>query len=193
MLSLYRVKGGIIVKFYQQTAFIVFMLIIFFPVGLFLMWKNQHFNKVTRISVSLFFVFAMFGYLANEMMANQNKNSEDVTSLGPISVRPIKSTLENEQVATYIYIDSKRSLVNEESLKKFVKEDLPRFESANRVFIDLNDGYGLNFIRSMPLVDYGKVEDERISEVYENHMIDIKNNKIQTLIYEGSSVYKPFL
>lgn len=45
-------------KFYKKTWFIILMLIIFFPVGLFLMWKYSNWNKYLKIGVSIFFVIA---------------------------------------------------------------------------------------------------------------------------------------
>lgn len=39
-------------KFYKKTWFIIVMIVIFFPIGLFLMWKYKKFNKNIRIAVS---------------------------------------------------------------------------------------------------------------------------------------------
>lgn len=51
-----------VVKFYEQTWFIIMILIFFFPVGLFLMWKFSNWNKVVKIAVSVF--IAILGILA---------------------------------------------------------------------------------------------------------------------------------
>ena len=52
-------------KFYASTWFTIIMLIIFFPVGLILMWKYGKFNKVIRIVITallcLGLLFALFG------------------------------------------------------------------------------------------------------------------------------------
>lgn len=42
-------------KFYQRTWFTILMLIVFFPVGLYLMWKYNKFPFVIRVVVSVFF------------------------------------------------------------------------------------------------------------------------------------------
>ena len=39
-------------KFYQKTWFVVLMLLVFFPVGLFLMWRYQKFNQIARIIIT---------------------------------------------------------------------------------------------------------------------------------------------
>ena len=46
-------------KIYQKTWFIILMLIIFFPVGLFLMWRYSSWNKVVKILVSAVFAIAL--------------------------------------------------------------------------------------------------------------------------------------
>lgn len=44
-------------KFYQKTWFTVLFLILFFPIGLFTMWKYKKFNKVARIVITVLLVF----------------------------------------------------------------------------------------------------------------------------------------
>lgn len=39
-------------NFYQKTWFCVLMLICFFPIGLFLMWKYEKFNQTVRIIIT---------------------------------------------------------------------------------------------------------------------------------------------
>ncbi|PEP46833.1 hypothetical protein [Bacillus pseudomycoides] len=40
----------------QRKVWTILFLIIFFPIGLFLMWKHQHFTKATRVIITLFFL-----------------------------------------------------------------------------------------------------------------------------------------
>ncbi len=37
----------------------ILFLIIFFPVGIWLMWKNEHFPKAVRVIITLFFLIAI--------------------------------------------------------------------------------------------------------------------------------------
>lgn len=46
-------------KWYNKTWFTIIMLIVFFPVGLFLMWKNEHFKKSVRIAITVFFALVI--------------------------------------------------------------------------------------------------------------------------------------
>ncbi|WP_214783255.1 hypothetical protein [Exiguobacterium sp. S3] len=45
-------------KFYQKTWFVVLMLLLFFPVGLFLMWRYQKFNQIARIIITVIIALA---------------------------------------------------------------------------------------------------------------------------------------
>ena len=71
-------------KFYEKTWFTVLMLLLFFPVGLFLMWKYQKFNVGARIIISGFFGFLILSNLlgdsdTNESEATAMKEEEAVT------------------------------------------------------------------------------------------------------------------
>lgn len=47
-------------KWYKKTGWIIALLFLFFPVGLFLMWKYANWNKYVKIGISAFFVIALF-------------------------------------------------------------------------------------------------------------------------------------
>lgn len=59
-------------KWHQKPVTAVLFLIFFFPVGLYLMWKNNLWSKTARIIVSVFFGLLVVGNLSKE--ANQNSN-----------------------------------------------------------------------------------------------------------------------
>lgn len=59
-------------KWHQKPVTAVLFLIFFFPVGLYLMWKNNLWSKTTRVIVSVFFGLLVVGNLSKE--ANQNSN-----------------------------------------------------------------------------------------------------------------------
>lgn len=70
-------------KWYNKKMFTVLMLIIFFPVGLYLMWKNKHFKKPVRIIISLIFVFMI---IISGMSTNVEHNDNKKTSLDNESI-----------------------------------------------------------------------------------------------------------
>jgi len=61
-------------KWHQKTTPVILLLIFFFPVGLYLMWKNEMWSKSTRWIVTGVFAFAV---IAN---ANGNKSSNNDSS-----------------------------------------------------------------------------------------------------------------
>ena len=68
------------VSVFEKTWFTVLMLILFFPVGLFTMFKYKKFNKVIRIIVTIFFGFILVGNLSSngETTANKTENQQAV-------------------------------------------------------------------------------------------------------------------
>ena len=63
-------------KFYEKDWFIVLMLIVFFPVGLFLMWKYSKWNKTAKIIISVFFaVMVIFSNGSEESKNVETKNT----------------------------------------------------------------------------------------------------------------------
>ena len=53
-------------KWHQKPVTAVLFLIFFFPVGLYLMWKNNLWSKTTRVIVSVFFGLLVVGNLVND-------------------------------------------------------------------------------------------------------------------------------
>jgi hypothetical protein len=65
-------------KWYQKTWGIVALLVLFFPAGLFLMWKHAKWNKVVKSVVTGVFVLLIMGMMNAEPSATpatQNQNS----------------------------------------------------------------------------------------------------------------------
>lgn len=68
-------------KFYASTWFTILMLIIFFPVGLILMWKYGKFNKVVRIVITallcLGLLFALFGEEKSDFESTKSSSTTE--------------------------------------------------------------------------------------------------------------------
>ena len=63
-------------KFYEKDWFAVLMLIVFFPVGLFLMWKYSKWHKTAKIIISVFFaVMFIFHDGSKESKNIETKNT----------------------------------------------------------------------------------------------------------------------
>ena len=66
-------------KIYEKTWFIIVMLIVFFPVGLFFMWKYSNWNKVVKIIISVIFglmlIVSMFDGSSDDKKPVDDKQS----------------------------------------------------------------------------------------------------------------------
>lgn len=63
-------------KWYQKPVTAVLFLIFFFPVGLYLMWKNNLWSKTTRVIVSVFFGLLVVSNLMNDKSLDTPKFGE---------------------------------------------------------------------------------------------------------------------
>jgi hypothetical protein len=67
-------------KWHQKPVTVVLFLIFFFPVGLYLMWKNELWSKTSRIIVSVFFGLLVLGNINKGNDTNSNfPNSSNET------------------------------------------------------------------------------------------------------------------
>ena len=67
-------------KWHQKPTAVVLFLIFFFPVGLYLMWKNSMWNKTTRVLISIFFgLFVVKNIGESNTNSSIQQNSEKVT------------------------------------------------------------------------------------------------------------------
>tara|TARA_R110002049_G_C8924203_1_gene543562 strand:+ start:180 stop:656 length:477 start_codon:yes stop_codon:yes gene_type:complete len=62
-------------KWYQKPTAVVLLLIFFFPVGLYLMWKHEVWSKTSRWVVSGVFALAVIANANNNGSSNSNNNS----------------------------------------------------------------------------------------------------------------------
>ena len=62
-------------KWHEKTTYIIICLILFFPVGLYFMWKNNIWSKKARWIISIFFLLAV---IFNSEYVESNESSSDV-------------------------------------------------------------------------------------------------------------------
>lgn len=67
-------------KFYQQTWFMVLMLFLFAPVGIFLIWKYNKFNTISRVILSVVFALAFIGAITPEANTPKDNTQDTVAS-----------------------------------------------------------------------------------------------------------------
>ena len=65
-------------KIYEKNWFIILMLVLFFPVGLFLMWKNAKWHKTVKIIISVLFAAAVI--FSNGSEESKNVETKDTNA-----------------------------------------------------------------------------------------------------------------
>lgn len=83
-------KNNDVKKWHEKTGWIIFFLIVFFPVGLFLMWKSE-WKKVPKIVVSVLYGIALIAYISSPKLENITLSADtgqiyDINSEIPIEV-----------------------------------------------------------------------------------------------------------
>lgn len=78
-------------KWYEKNLAIILLLILFFPVGLFLMWKYSRWNVVAKIVISIFFGIAL---IAN--MGSGGKTASTETATSTVQEQPKEKTEEEK-------------------------------------------------------------------------------------------------
>lgn len=77
-------------KWYEKSGWVVFWLIVFFPLGLFLMWKYSNWNKIIKIIVSLFIVFSIVSESSNQNLENISLSADTGYNYNIYSEVPIE-------------------------------------------------------------------------------------------------------
>ena len=65
-------------RFYEKDWFVILMLILFFPVGLFLMWKYSKWHKTAKIIISVF--FAIMVIFSDGSKESKNVETKDTNA-----------------------------------------------------------------------------------------------------------------
>ena len=81
-------------KWYERSGMAILLLILFFPVGLFVMWKYQKWNIAAKIVVSVFFAIVLI------VMAG-NQNNVPTSNLGTQNPITNNDTVDNTKPTDY--------------------------------------------------------------------------------------------
>lgn len=105
-------------KWYQRTWAIILLLIIFFPVGLFLMWKYSNWSKIAKGVVTGFFALILVSNMITGGSKNTETNGIAKESQAQEEIKEEKSAEPTiEPAITKEYIESKLSSEQVEILK----------------------------------------------------------------------------
>lgn len=74
-------------KFYEKTWFVVLMLIVFWPVGVFLMWRYTEWNKPVKVAISVVAgIMLIYGFFLQK--SNEKQVQEDYTAAVDYTTTP---------------------------------------------------------------------------------------------------------
>lgn len=129
-------------KWYQKTWAIILFLIIFFPVGLFLMWKYSSWNRVIKGVITGFFVLIFISNIVNS--GNNKTETNSIAKSSQVQEENNKDTEKNqEEKADNNKENKKEETVDPGITKEYIESKLSN-EQVEILNID-NDGDGDNY------------------------------------------------
>jgi len=120
-------------KWYEKNLSIILLLIFFFPVGLFLMWKYSNWNKVIKIVISIFFGIVL---LSNMGSKKTNETATTKANNTVVQQQP-KEKSSDEEAKAKADADAKKAKeetdakIAAEKAAKDAKDNIPKeYQSA---------------------------------------------------------------
>jgi len=102
-------------KFYQEKWFCILMLIIFFPAGIFLMFRYKHFNKVARI-----IIITVFFALSIVICSTDTDSNMEPTQNTEITQNQNQIEIDNEELLKQIKVSAEIQDIFNEGKQKVV-------------------------------------------------------------------------
>ena len=128
-------------KISEKNWFIILMLVLFFPVGLFLMWKNAKWHKTVKIIISV--LFAVMVIFSNGSEESKNVETKDTNA----EVETVKVDERKElQEKSKTILDSKDYYAMNEDERKTINELVKKWDdeidySFKSEYVDKKDQY----------------------------------------------------
>ena len=128
-------------KIYEKNWFIILMLVLFFPVGLFLMWKNAKWHKTVKIIISVLFAAAVIFSNGGE----ESKNVETKDTNAEVETVKVDERKELQEKSKTI-LDSKDYYAMNEDERKTINELVKKWDdeidySFKSEYVDKKDQY----------------------------------------------------
>ena len=128
-------------KIYEKNWFIILMLVLFFPVGLFLMWKKAKWHETVKIIISILVVAIAFSSNGNE----KSKNVETKDTNAEVETVKVDERKELQEKSKTI-LDSKDYYAMNEDERKTINELVEKWDdeidySFKSEYVDKKDQY----------------------------------------------------
>lgn len=88
-----------------SNGIVIALLVLFFPVGLYLMWAKTNWNKVAKIVVSLFFAVGVFAVVFGQ---NAPKESAPISSISSSSQSNVDANISSQEKIKQEILDAEK-------------------------------------------------------------------------------------
>lgn len=113
-------------KVYQKTWFTILFLILFFPVGLFTMWKYKKFNKVARIIISAIFALAVISSFFGSDSDTDSSNSTTAATTESTTAKTTAAKTTTTKATTAATTAKKKKLTKKDYNPQITYNNLAR-------------------------------------------------------------------
>lgn len=173
-------------KWYYKKWFVVLTLILFFPIGVFLLWKSKSFGKKSKIIITgIFFVFLFIGFISpDEETSTTVTNSTTET----IKTYNLNVTLEGKgeinpsnKIEVERDKDQKITAIPAEGWTFNGWRNIEKNGNEITINMDSNKNITAVFKEKISNITYSEIENnyEKMTDVqFENYMDSIINKKV---------------
>ena len=138
-------------KIYEKNWFIILMLVLFFPVGLFLMWKNAKWHKTVKIIISVLLIAIVIVILSNGIKKPKNIETKDTNvEVETLTVNERKELQEKSKTI----LDNKDYYTMNEDERKTINELVKRWND------EIDCSFKSEYVYKKALYERDKYYDE---------------------------------
>lgn len=124
-------------KLTENNNFIIAMLVLFFPIGLYFMWKNAQWSKGSKIIVTAIFGVLTIGILTNDPDSKENVSEPKQEQTQATEKEESEETISEESESLGNEVVETETVVDEESEE--ISDDFR--DNAGKYLLQLSDSY----------------------------------------------------
>ena len=102
-------------KWYQKTGYIILLLVLFFPVGLFLMWKYTNWGKKVKIAISVIFALLFIIAVASPSDSDEPVNTDNIVESSTIEATTDEYITEAEESTAITIVPTTQETTTQET------------------------------------------------------------------------------
>ncbi|MCE5220902.1 MAG: hypothetical protein LLF98_06430 [Clostridium sp.] len=167
-------------KWYEKNLAIILLLIFFFPVGLFLMWKYSRWNKIAKIVISIFFGIVL---LSNMGSKKTSQTATTKTETATIQEQPKEKTEEEKaaEVAKQKADEEAKAKADAEAKAAAEKEAKKIKAGTYKIGTDIPAGEYLVIAKSIGYVECAKDSKGQLDSIIFNDNLTSGSDRYVTL------------